>query len=76
MDLHIHQHPEWKIVEEWFAGRAKLSRKQLHEHVEHIAFDVVIDEAVEQAAKELAYNAGRSIKDLAEATCSSDSFGR
>lgn len=38
--------------------------KQLYAHVEKIAFDVVIDEVVEQAAKDLAYNAGRSIKDF------------
>jgi hypothetical protein len=60
----INQHPEWKIIEAWFEGRAKLSGKQLHAHVERIALDVVIDEVVEQAAKELGFRAGQQVSKI------------
>lgn len=65
----IKQHPEWAYVEEWF--RARVGRLYpasdhlaLYRHVEKIALDVVIDEAVEQSARELGYRAGTEVSKL------------
>jgi len=67
MIARIHQHPEWKLVEEWFRSRVgrlypASDELALYQHVEKISLDVVIDEVVEQAARELSFNAGQSIK--------------
>jgi hypothetical protein len=65
----IKQHPEWAYVEEWFRSRVgrlypASDHLALYCHVEKIAVDVVVDEAVEQAARELGYRAGESINGI------------
>lgn len=67
--IKIHQHPEWKFVEEWFRDRIgrlypASDELALYHHIERISVDVVIDELVEQAARDLAYRAGQEISKL------------
>lgn len=69
MVYEIHQHPEWTFVEEWFKARVgrlypASDESALYRHVEKIAFDVMIDESVEQAARDLSYRAGQKISEL------------
>ena len=56
----IHQHPEWKIVEDWFAKRANGN----YGHVETIAVEPFFDPEMEALAIELGRAAGESIRDL------------
>lgn len=67
----IHQHPEWELVEKWFKERVgKLypasDELALYNHIERIAIDVIIDEAVEQAARELGYSAGKNAAEISK----------
>lgn len=65
----IQQHPEWEFIEEWFRDRVgrlypASDHSALYRHVERIATDVVIDDLVEQTARELGYEAGKQVSKI------------
>ena len=56
----IHQHPEWKIVEEWFAKRANGN----YAHTEKVEVSSSIDPETEKAATEMGRAAGESVRKI------------
>lgn len=63
MNAPIHEH-DWSLVEEWFKQRAIGSGVFAYHHVEQIAVTKVIDELVEEAAREYGFRFGQNIAKL------------
>ena len=58
--MFIHQHPEWRILEEWFAKRANGN----YAHTETVSVESCISPEVAAAAEAMSRAAGESIKSL------------
>jgi len=57
----IHQHAEWKFIEEWFARRAAEAGVSVYGHSETVNIESAIDPDIAESARQLTFGAGQSL---------------